>query len=465
MRNPADQAFIKHLQGLGIDVIAPQPAYLEEPRGRYAGIAGGIARPQTVEQVSQILSAAHERRIGVVPYGGGTGLVGGQLITEGPDPLVLSLEKMNRVRSVDPVGNVMVVEAGVTLQDCREAAEGAGRLFPLALASQGTARIGGCLSTNAGGVNVLRYGNARELCLGIEAVSADGTILRSLKRLRKDNTGYDLRGLMIGAEGTLGIITAASLRLMAPPAQTGVALMAVPSPAAALALLARAEGQMAGNVTAFELISRQGLEFLAEVGPESVMPLGQPEWMVLIELGLPAGIEAEAAFAEIYDEDLVLDAVIAQSGAQAQAIWAMRESLPLANKRIGSISSHDISVPLADLPEFITRATAALAEIGTFRINCFGHVGDGNLHFNVFPPAGRSKGEFDDLRGAIKACVHEIVVALEGSVSAEHGIGRLKVEDLERFGDPSKLAMMRAIKTALDPHGIMNPGAVLREMP
>ncbi|WP_376877046.1 FAD-binding oxidoreductase [Albirhodobacter sp. R86504] len=462
MLNPADQDFIQHLQGLGIDVIAPDTGYLVEPRGRYHGIAGGVARPTDTEQVSLILREANARRIGVVPFGGGTGLVGGQVMQEGAAPLLLSLEKMTRVRSVDPVGNVMVVEGGVTLQNCREAASDADRMFPLALASQGTARIGGCLSTNAGGVNVLRYGNARELCLGVEAVTADGTILRGLKRLRKDNTGYDLRGLLIGSEGTLGVITAASLRLVTPPFETGVALMSVRSPQAALELLARAEARMAGNVTAFELISKQGLDFLREVGPQSVMPLGQADWMVLMELGLPAGVGAEAAFADIYDEALVLDAAVAQSAAQAQAMWAMRENLPQANKRIGSISSHDISVPLADIPAFITRATQAIAELGAFRINCFGHVGDGNLHFNVFPPQGHEKSEFDPLRAAIKRCVHEVVDQFDGSVSAEHGVGRLKVEDLERFTDPAKLTLMRAVKSALDPNGIMNPGAVLR---
>jgi FAD/FMN-containing dehydrogenase len=464
MRQPADQAFIETLQGLGVDVIAPTAAYLEEPRGRYTGVAGGVARPDCAEQVAIILREANARRIGIVPYGGGTGLVGGQILTDGPAPLLLSLEKLNRVRSVDPIGNCMIVEAGVTLQACRDAAQNEGRMFPLALASQGTARIGGCLSTNAGGVNVLRYGNARELCLGVETVTADGTIMRGLKRLRKDNTGYDLRGLMIGAEGTLGVITTASLRLVTPPAETGVALMSVRSPEAALALLARAEARMAGNVTAFELISRQGLEFLQDVGPESVMPLGRPDWMVLIELGLPMGLSAEAAFAEIYDESLVLDAAIAQSGAQAAAIWAMRENLPLGNRRIGAISSHDISVPLASLPDFITAATKAIAQIGDFRINCFGHVGDGNLHFNVFPPKGHDKSEFEAQRSAIKSRVHEIVDQFDGSVSAEHGVGRLKVGDLERFSDPTKLILMRRIKAALDPNGIMNPGAVLREV-
>ncbi|NCU19720.1 FAD-binding oxidoreductase [Candidatus Falkowbacteria bacterium] len=466
MLNPADAELAARLGALGLEAVPAGAAYLEEPRGRLAGVAGLLVRPRTVEEVAALLRACSAARVGVVPYGGGTGLVGGQVLTEGSAPVTLSLERMAALRAVDPVGNVAIVEAGMTLQAVQEAAAEVGRVFPLTLASQGSARIGGCLATNAGGVNVLRYGNARDLCLGLEAVLADGTILRGLKRLRKDNTGYDLRGLLVGSEGTLGVITAASLRLFPRPAAEGTAMLAVASPAAALDLLALAEARMAGCVSAFELIHRQGLAFLEEVMPKVRQPfVTRPEWSVLIEVGLPEGIDPQVALAGLFEagakRGLVCDGVIAQGAAQRAAFWRLRESLPEANRRIGSISSHDISVPLSDLPAFIDRAGPALAALGDMRVNCFGHVGDGNLHYNVFPAKGRSRAEYEHLRGPIKACVHGIVDAFGGSVSAEHGVGRIKRADLERYADPGKLAAMRAIKAALDPLGILNPGAVI----
>jgi FAD/FMN-containing dehydrogenase len=363
----------------------------------------------------------------------------------------------------------LVAEAGMVVADAQVAAEQIGRLFPLSLASEGTARLGGVLSTNAGGLNVLRYGNARDVCLGIEAVLPDGSIFNGLKRLRKDNTGYDLRHLLIGAEGTLGIITAAALRLYPRPASTATALLAVPGPAAALQLLELAGHHAAGMVSAFELIHRAGAEFLAETMPEVTLPFAPvPDWMVLVELGLPAGYAgAEPVMAGLLEQamarGLVADGVVAASQTQAATLWRIRESIPLANRKVGAISSHDISLPLSEIPGFIPDATAALAGLGAFRINCFGHLGDGNLHFNVFPPKGGNKADYAHLREAVKTCVHDLVHARGGSVSAEHGIGRLKVTDLERYGDPAKLAAMRAIKAALDPMGIMNPGAVLRE--
>ncbi|MCV2877385.1 FAD-binding oxidoreductase [Sedimentimonas flavescens] len=466
MLNAADDAFAERLAQAvpGLWIGAPEPRYLEEPRGRWLGQGGLLVKPTDTAQVSAVLRACNAARVGVVPYGGGTGLVSGQIAPDGPLPVILSLEKMAALRQID--SHAMQVEAGATLQQVRDWAEEAGRRFPLGLASQGSAQIGGCLATNAGGVNVLRYGNARALCLGLEVVLADGTIWSGLKALRKDNTGYDLRDLMIGAEGSLGVITAASLRLFEPPAVEGTALFAVPSPQAAVALLELAQRQMAGCVSAFELIAGQGLGFLREVGPEVQMPFAQdPEWCVLIELGLPAGMEAEEAFGALYEaaEELVLDAVVAQSEAQRSALWELRESLPLANRRIGAISSHDISVPVSAIPEFIAAAQGRLTAMGDFRINCFGHVGDGNLHFNVFPAKGRQRDDYLAQRDAVKRAVHDLVVqGFDGSVSAEHGVGRLKVEDLERYEAPAKLAIMRAIKDALDPNGILNPGAVLR---
>lgn len=467
--NPADPAFVESLaKALPPGTLGQaEPRHLEEPRGRWHGKAGALARPRNTAEVAAILAHCQGARVGVVPLGGGTGLVSGQVLEEGPAPILLSLERMNSLRATYPAENVLIAEAGMTLAAVQEAAAAAGRIFPLTLASQGTARIGGCLATNAGGVNVLRYGNARALCLGIEAVLADGTVISGLKRLRKDNTGYDLRHLILGSEGTLAVITAAALVMHPVPAGLGTALFTVESPAAALDLLARAESLAAGCVSAFELISAQGLAFLAETMPEIRQPFSPaPPWMVLVELGLPRGLDPqlllETLFTEAAAAGLVGDGVIAASEAQRQSFWALRESLPEANRRIGAISSHDISVPLSLIPQMIAAGSQALAELGDFRINCFGHVGDGNLHFNVFPAQGRTRGDYDALRGAVKDCVHDLVAQYAGSFSAEHGLGRLKVGDLERFGDPGRLAAMRAIKAALDPAGILNPGAVLR---
>ncbi len=468
MLHPADDAFLSGLAGLlPPGTLGPvEDRYLTEPRRRMTGIAAAVARPRRTEEAATIIAACAAARVGIIPWGGGTGLVLGQLTVSGPACLILSMERMTAIRDVHPSENVLVAEAGAILADVHAAAGAVDRIFPLALASQGSARIGGLLSTNAGGVNVLRYGNARDLCLGIEAVMPDGSVLHGLKRLRKDNTGYDLRHLLIGAEGTLGIITAAALRLYPKPAGEGTAVLTVRDPQAALDLLALAEARMGGCVSAFELIGQQGTLFLDEVGPEARQPLGgkRPDWQVLIEVGLPAGLDPQTAleglFAAAVAAGLSDDGVIAASEAQRAAFWQFREDLPEANRRIGSVSSHDISLPLSELPAFIARAPAAVAALGDFRINVFGHVGDGNLHWNVFPPQGqppdRTKAD------AVKRAVHDLTHAMGGSVSAEHGIGRLKVDDLERYGDPAKLAAMRAVKAALDPAGIMNPGAVLR---
>ena len=448
----------------------PAPSYLEEPRGRWQGQALAVIAPASTAEVAQVISACAQSDTPVIPFGGGTGLVGGQLAEEGNPPVILSLERMRALRDIDPVGGTMVVEAGAILEEVHNASAAHDLIFPLTLASQGSARIGGLLATNAGGVNVIRYGNARDLVLGVEAVMPDGSIYHGLSPLRKDNTGYDLRHLLIGSEGTLGVITAASLRLFPKPAATGAAMMVVPDPTAALALLRLAKARIGEGISAFELIGKTGLDFLDEVGPETRQPFdARPEWCCLIDLGLGEGQSPEdaleALFAEAFEADLVSDGVIAQSQAQRQDFWALRENIPAANRRIGAVSSHDISVPIAAIPEFIARAPDILAQIGPFRLNCFGHLGDGNLHYNVFPAQGASAAEHHGSRSAIKRAIHDLVHELGGSVSAEHGIGRLKVDDLERYGDPAKLAAMRAIKAALDPAGIMNPGAVLRQLP
>ena len=441
-------------------------AYVTEPRGRWQG-KGLVVAPATVQEVSAVVQACAAENVGIVPYSGGTGLVGGQLLQDGPTPVVLSLERMARIRAVYPSENVMTVDAGVILADVHRSAEAEGRMFPLSLASEGSARIGGLLATNAGGVNVLRYGNARAQCLGLEVVRPDGSIWDGLTRLRKDNTGYDLRDLFVGSEGTLGIITGAALRLVAPPAEVGTAMLAVDSPSAALELFGLAQARLGDGISAFEIIHRQGLDFLAETNLPFKPPFAdQPDWMVLIDVGLPVGLDPSDALEQVFmaghEAGLVTDGVIAQSQAQRDDLWSIRETIPEANRRIGSVSSHDISLPLSKVPEFIVKAGDALAHIGAFRINCFGHLGDGNLHYNVFPVQGCSRADHDNVRAQIKTCVHDLTHGFGGSVSAEHGVGRLKVADLERYAPPEKLAMMRSIKQALDPKGIMNPGAVLR---
>ncbi|WP_424832878.1 FAD-binding oxidoreductase [Ruegeria sp.] len=466
--NPADENLGERIREALPNVLRPiEQRFLEEPRGRFFGQSGLLAMPRTVEEVSVLVRLAADARVPVVPYGGGTGLVGGQVLPDGPVPLVISLERMATIRALYPTENVLIAEGGTILADVQAAAQDAGRLFPLSLAAQGSCRIGGNLATNAGGLNVLRYGNARDLCLGLEAVLPDGKIWRGLSRLRKDNTGYDLRDLLIGSEGTLGIITAASLKLFPNPSQVGAAIFQVASPGAAIEMLSVLRDQVGEGISAFELIHRQGLEFLSEVLPDTRQPFEtMPEWSVLIELGLTGrqnpAMELETAFESGLSKGLVTDGVIAQTLAQRDALWAVRELIPEANRLIGSVSSHDISVPISRIPEFIRNGTEKVAALGQYRINCFGHLGDGNLHFNVFPPKGRKKAEFVSQRGVVQRAVHELVHAYEGSVSAEHGVGRLKAEDVEQYGDRTKLAAMRAIKQALDPMGIMNPGAVLR---
>ena len=466
--NPADTDFLNTLKaGLPDGVIRePAPQYLQEPRGRWHGQAGAVLMPETVEEVSTIVKAANSARVPVIPYGGGTGLVGGQVFSEGPAPIILSLERMRAIRALYPTENVIVAEAGVILEDLQNAADEISRLFPLSIAAKGSARIGGILSTNAGGVNVLRYGNARNLCLGLEAVLPNGDIWHGLKRLRKDNMGYDLKDLLIGAEGTLGVITAATLTLSPRPATRGVALMVVPDPEAALNLLALARNHLGEAVSAFELMHRTGLDFLTETMPELQHPFADtPEWFVLIDVGLARGLNPDAALEMIFADALkagcATDGLIAQSGAHQAQFWQLRENIPEGNRRIGSISSHDVYVPLSAIPDFIRQATQRIAKMGPYRINCFGHLGDGNLHFNVFAPKGEGREAYRAQAAPIQRCIHDLVHGMGGSIAAEHGVGRLKIKDMKRYCDPVALSAMRALKAALDPNGIMNPGAVL----
>ena len=467
--NSAGPEFEAELRAhLSENVFRPDPArYLEDPHGRYQGQSGLVLAPVTVDQVATIVRAAARARIGVVPFGGGTGLVGGQTALSGPAPVIVSLERMNVIRAIYPSENLLIAEAGVILADVQSAAKEAGRLFPLSLAAEGSARIGGNLATNAGGLNVLRYGNARDLCLGLEAVLPDGSVWNGLSRLRKDNTGYDLRNLLIGSEGTLGIITAATLKMSPRPVAEGTAFLVVPSPQAAVDLLSLTRNEIGDQTTAFEIMHRQGLEFLEETLPDVRQPFdAKPEWCVLIEVGLSSRLDPVEVLERLFESatgaGLVLDGLVAQSQRQSNEFWAVREHLPEANRRIGAIAIHDISIPISLIPDFIKQSDQRIAEIGDFRINCFGHLGDGNLHYNVYPVSGRSRADHQDHRDLIKRAIYDLVQEMHGSISAEHGIGRLKVDELEHYGDWVKLGAMRSIKAALDPLGILNPGAVLR---
>ena len=453
----------------GSDLISLADAnYLEEPRGRYKSNPMPVIKPRTTKQVSEIIYFCNQNNIGVIPYAGGTGLVGGQTIKSDKDTILLSVERMQSIRDILPEENIIIVEAGAILENVRQAANDIDRLFPLALASQGSCRIGGNLATNAGGVQVLRYGNTRDLCLGIEAVLPDGSILNGLKRLRKDNTGYDIRNLLIGSEGTLGIITAACLKLFPKPKETITGLLEISSPEIAIKTLSDLQAKLDSSITAFELIHKQSYNFLSEVCPDVKIPFNKhPEWSIMIELSAGVGSNLESRLFEGIEEllikGLINDALIAQSEKQAKEFWNLRENIPEANRRIGSISNHDISLPISLIPKFIDEMPDAMVHLGDLRINCFGHLGDGNLHYNVFPPHGKNKNDYQHLREEIKTIIHDKINEFGGSVSAEHGIGRLKIDDLEKYGDPIKLMAMRSIKNAIDPKGIMNPGAVLRE--
>ncbi len=466
MLNPADTTFAERLTQAGIKTRDATPAYTHELRGKFVGKSTIVALPNSTDEVSRVVRLCNDARVGLIPFGGGTGLVAGQVAPEGPPPLILSLERLNTVRAIYPDENTLVTEAGVTLSNLHAAAAEADRLFPLSYASKDSALIGSALAVNSGGLNVLRYGTARELCLGVEAVMPNGDILHGLKRLRKDNTGYDLRNLLIGSEGTLGVITAAALKLYPQPAQTATAFFAVRDPAAALQLLTLFRERAVDAVSAFELLSGQSFAFLTESHPDLRQPFETPPlWAVLTELGTGPGIDPDALMADTFEAALeagvATDARLAQSGQQRAEFWAVRETLPEANRHIGAIASHDIALPLVEVPGFLDEAAQALPKLFEMRINAFGHLGDGNLHYNIFPPQGATKEAYKDRAAEATRLVHDLAMARGGTFSAEHGVGRAKTGDLQRYGDPAKLAAMRAIKQALDPNGIMNPGAVL----
>lgn len=445
-----------------------QVPYLREWRDRYVGRAAMVLRPGTTEQVAQIMKTADEAGVGVVPQAGNTGLVGGQIPSETGAEIVLSVSRLKSIRTVDPAGTAMIAEAGVTLAEVHAAADEHGRKFPLSLPSEGSCQIGGVLSTNAGGLDVLAYGNARNLTLGLEVVLADGRIWNGLKTLKKDNTGYDLRDLFIGSEGTLGIITAAALKLFPKPAEKATAFVALPEIASALGLFRLAEERAHSGLTAFEFMSRFTIELVLRHVPDTKLPLkAKAPWYVLLEV---SGVEAdgtaaatlERLLAEATEKRLVTDAVIASSLAQTKSLWRLRETASEAQKPEGGSIKHDISVPIPLIPEFLTRAATVVEAVSPgARPVVFGHFGDGNVHYNVTQPAHMEKERFLALWDRMSAAVHGLVTRMRGSISAEHGIGRMKRGDLQKFKSPVELEIMRALKTALDPKGILNPGKLL----
>jgi FAD/FMN-containing dehydrogenase len=429
------------------------------------GRAAVVLRPRATEEVARLVGLAHRHRVALVPQGGNTGLVGGGIPDGSGRQAVLSLGGLNRVREVDPGGEWLVAEAGCALAAVQAAAEAAGRLFPLSLGSEGTCQVGGCLSANAGGVNVIRYGMARDLVLGLEVVLADGRVWNGLRTLRKDNTGYDLKQLFLGSEGSLGVITAASLRLFARPRERATAFLGVPSPEAAIALLGHAKGRFAELITSFELMAG-GCVACAVAHLEGVRdPLGEPApWYVLAEFAwsLPEGLAAatEAWLADAFEAGLVLDGTLAASEAQRAMLWRMREELSPAMRQEGKVIRNDVSVPVGRMPELIERGGPLVQGlVPDGRLLPFGHLGDGNLHFNVLVPDATVG--VDALRLDLQHAVYDLVQELGGSISAEHGIGRLKRDELAARKDPLEIELMRRVKRALDPENVLNPGVIV----
>jgi FAD/FMN-containing dehydrogenase len=439
--------------------------YLIEGRGLYHGRTSMLLRPGSVAEVAAILKLANATKTPLVPQGGNTGLVGGQIPLDGE--LLLSLTRLDKIREVDPSSNAMTCEAGVVLQNAQEAAAAADRLFPLTLGAEGSCTIGGNLSTNAGGTGALAYGIARELVLGLEVVLADGRVLNLLSKLKKDNTGYDLRHIFVGAEGTLGVITATVLKIFPRPRAVETAFIGVPSPQAALALLNLAQSQAGGTVTSFELIVRDMIDFAVRHSHGVRDPLGAKHpWYVMLEVssqhkeGLRDSVEDLLATA--VEQGLVSDATIAANIEQTRAFWHLRHVLPEVQKPEGGSIKHDVSVPVAAVPDFIAEASAAVQKlIPGCRPVPFGHLGDGNIHFNVSQPVGADTAQFLARWSEINAAVDKIVLKHHGSFSAEHGIGKLKRKTLAKVKDPVALDLMRGLKRMLDPNGILNPGKVL----
>jgi FAD/FMN-containing dehydrogenase len=449
-----------HVLTTEIDV-AP---YQQDWRGRYTGQALCVVRPANTQEVAAVVRLCADAGVAIVPQGGNTGLCGGATPIGGE--VLVSLNRLNHVRDVDADANTITVEAGCTLYSVQQAALSAERLFPLSLAAEGSATIGGNLSTNAGGVQVLRYGNTRDLTLGIEVVLADGRIWNGLRSLRKDNTGYDLKHLFIGAEGTLGLITAATLKLFPLPRNQATAWVAVTTPADAVELLGSLRSAFGDNVTAFEIVGQAALELVLCHIPNTRNPLSEMSpWQLLVEIsGAREDIQdaMEQVLAQFMEQGAVVDATIAASEAQAAALWALRENVSEAQRIEGISIKHDIAVPVSAVPEFIRRADVALSiAFPGLRIVCFGHIGDGNLHYNQSKAIAQENAEFIEQTSAVNRIVHDLVNEFGGSISAEHGIGQLKRVENRRYKHDVELELMQRVKNALDPAGLLNPGKVL----
>lgn len=440
--------------------IAP---WLTEWRNRWSGNTPLMLTPRSTEEVARLVTICAEHRVAVVPQGGNTGLVGGQIPY---GEVLLSTRKLRAVRDVTPLDDAMTVEAGVTLLEAQQAATAAGRRFPLSLASEGSATIGGVISTNAGGTQVVRYGMMRDLVLGIEAVMPDGRVFHGLKRLRKDNTGYDLKQLLIGAEGTLGVVTAATLKLFPIMRSRATAMVGLETAHAAIELLARAKAETGGGVEAFELMKRIGMEFVLKHIPDTREPLeSTPNWYVLIELasGEPGAADAalERLLSDAFEAGLIVDAAIAQNDGQRAAFWKVREEQSAAQKPEGGGWKHDVSVPVSRIADFLDEAAVAVEKFEPgARISAFGHVGDGNMHYDVLCPPGVDHAAFIGRWMAGSEIVHDIVARYDGSISAEHGLGRLKTEEARRYKTPLEVATMQAVRAAIDPLRIMNPAVL-----
>lgn len=443
-------------------------SYLAEWRGRFKGDSPAVVRPATTEEVAKVVAACAEAGVPLVPQGGNTSLVGGSIPYEEGREILLSLSRLNRIRSIDALNYTMTVDAGVVLRTAVDAAAEEDRLLPMSLGAEGTCQIGGLISTNAGGQTVLRYGNMRELVMGLEVVLPDGRVWDGLRSLRKNNTGYDLKQLFMGAEGTLGIITGAVLKLFPRPRQSETAFVAVPSPTAAIALLARLREASGDQVTRFEILERRILEFAVRHVPGSIDPLQDPApWYVLTEL--TAGTRSdgfrdmlETALGEAIEAELVLDATLAASETQAAQLWFLREAIVESQGFEGGSIKNDVSVPVSKVAEFLDRANAAVeAACPGIRPTAFGHVGDGNIHYNLSQPVGMDKAAYLDRWDEICHVVNEVVLDLGGSISAEHGIGRFKKDEMPHIKSAVELDLMRMVKATLDPKGIMNPGKVL----
>jgi FAD/FMN-containing dehydrogenase len=445
---------------------ADMAPYLSDWRGNYTGCARCVVRPANTAQVAQVVTLCRDLRIPIVPQGGNTGLVGGSVPDDRGEAVVVSLKRMNRILGVDTANNTLTAESGCVLATIQQTAMQHQRLFPLSLAAEGSCTIGGNLSTNAGGTAVLRYGNTRDLVLGLEAVLASGEIWNGLRGLRKDNTGYDLKQLFIGAEGTLGIVTAAVLKLFPAPNSSATALVAVSDPQAAVNLLAHVQGAFGARLTGFELMSRLCVNWVIKHFPATREPFPQQyPFQVLLQLTdtiADAGLGERliAALEAAVDQGLALDAVIASSDAQASALWSLREHIPEAEKLEGKSVKHDISVPVSRIAPFIARCDAALrATFPDINIVCFGHAGDGNLHYNVVLPHGGNSPRSQE--AGINRIVYETVDEMGGSISAEHGLGQLKREEITHHKSSVEMEMMHAVKRALDPLNLMNPGKLL----